>query len=166
MLRRRDASNNPHRGLDPRLLIAIAVSTVAGLIHLWVSPFHFRVSIVYGLLIVVGGLLQIIWGVAAWRDPSRDVLSSIIAVNLGVATAWLVSRLIGLPGRGDWPIAGIDVAVTVDELFVALGAVVVIRSAGDVPTGRRLTALEVVGIGLLLVSLAMFLRGFGYGRYA
>jgi hypothetical protein len=84
-----------------------------------------------------------------------------------VAVAWLVSRVVGLPGPvEDWAIAGIDVAVTIDELFVALVAVVVIRSAGDVPVGRRLSALEVAGIGLLVVSLAMFLRGFGYGRYA
>lgn len=69
----------------------------AGVIHLAVTPPHFREYAGFGLFFLASGLLQV--GLAIW-SMRRATLSGLVlawAISVVICIIWLVSRTVGLP---------------------------------------------------------------------
>jgi hypothetical protein len=142
-------------GREPTLYAAAALSLLAGLIHLWVTPEHFEEWWGYGAFFVVAGAAQILYVPIVLLLPTRIVLLLGIAGNLAIVVLYLLTRTVGIPFFG--PEAGevegfgfVDVCATASELgiAVALGAAL-LRNA---PPERRRTIVLIVAIGLVSVG--------------
>ena len=108
------------------LHVAVALSLVTAVIHLWVAPEHFGEWWGYGAFFVVTAAAQgaLALGLVLW--PSRPLLLSGAAGNLIVVILWLVTRTTGIPLLG--PHAGeveevgsLDLVCTVAEVCVVVG---------------------------------------------
>jgi hypothetical protein len=143
------------RGRGPTLYAAAALSLLAGLVHLWVTPEHFEEWWGYGAFFVVAAAAQLLYAPTVLIWPSRTVLLGGIAGNLAIVALYLLTRTAGIPLFG--PEAGevegfgfLDVCATASEagIALALGAAL-LREA--TPERRRsillVAAVVLVGVG-------------------
>jgi hypothetical protein len=148
------------------LYAVAALSLIAGLIHLWVTPEHFEEWWGYGTFFLVAALAQVVYVPLLLRWPNRSVLLLGIAGNSAIVLLYLFTRVVGVPLFG--PEAGevegvgiIDVCATMSEaaIVVAFGALLLWRLAGERTTliGLVLSAILLVGAHLphLLLLLAL-----------
>ena len=142
-------------GQERTLGAAAALSLLAGLIHLWVTPEHFEEWWGYGAFFLVAGAAQILYVPIVVLWPTRIVLLGDIAGNLAIVGLYLLTRTVGMPFFG--PEAGevegfgfVDVCATASELgiAVALGAALLCNATPQ----RRRTILLIVAIGLVSVG--------------
>ena len=79
------------------LYAAAALSLLAALIHLWVTPEHFEEWWGYGAFFLVAALAQALYAplVVVW--PTRIVLLAGIAGNLAIVVLYLLTRTVGIP---------------------------------------------------------------------
>lgn len=134
--------------------LAAALAWGAGCIHATITPEHFGESWAFGLFFVIAASVQFLWGLWAYRDPSRRVLAIGAIGSCAIAAIWLLSRTVGVPVTlGSWqrePIEGLDVLATLDELATAalIAAILAFhRAERHLPTTSRLrTAAIVVGV--------------------
>jgi hypothetical protein len=137
------------------LYAAAALSLLAGLVHLWVTPEHFEEWWGYGAFFVVAAAAQLLYAPTVLIWPSRTVLLGGIAGNLAIVALYLLTRTAGIPLFG--PEAGevegfgfLDVCATASEagIALALGAAL-LREA--TPERRRsillVAAVVLVGVG-------------------
>ena len=137
-------------GQERTLGAAAALSLLAGLIHLWVTPEHFEEWWGYGAFFLVAGAAQILYVPIVLLWPTRVALLAGIAGNLAIVVLYLLTRTVGIPFFG--PEAGevegfgfVDVCATASELgiAVALGAALLrnatpqrgVRSCSSWPSG-------------------------------
>jgi hypothetical protein len=122
-------------GRERTLYAAAALSLLAGLLHLWVTPEHFEEWWGYGAFFVVAGAAQILY--------------------VPIVVLYLLTRTVGIPLFG--PEAGevegfglVDVSATAAELgiAVALGAALLRNATPE----RRRTIVLIVAIGLISVG--------------
>jgi hypothetical protein len=142
-------------GRERTLYAAAALSLLAGLIHLWVTPEHFEEWWGYGAFFLVAGAAQILYTPIVVLLPTRIVLLGGIAGNLAIVVLYLLTRTVGIPFFG--PEAGevegfgfVDVCATASELgiAVALGAALLRNFTPE----RRRTIVLIVAIGLVSVG--------------
>ena len=142
-------------GRERTLYAAAALSLLAGLIHLWVTPEHFEEWWGYGVFFVVAGAAQILYVPIVLLLPTRIVLLLGIAGNLAIVVLYLLTRTVGIPFFG--PEAGevegfgfVDVCATTSEvgIAVALGVALLRKTARE---RRRMIlligAVVVVSVG-------------------
>ena len=105
-----------------------ALSLIAGLIHLWVTPEHFEEWWGYGTFFLIAAVAQIGYGPLLLRWPNRTVLMLGIAGNSAIVLLYLLTRVVGIPlfGPGAGEVEGvgaIDVCATVSEaaIVIAIG---------------------------------------------
>src|SRR5687767_5508735 len=142
-------------GRERTLYAAAALSLLAGLLHLWVTPEHFEEWWGYGAFFVVAGAAQILYAPIVVLLPTRIVLLGGIAGNLAIVVLYLLTRTVGIPFFG--PEAGevegfgfVDVCATASEvgIAVALGAALLRNATPQ----RRRTIVLLVAIGLVSVG--------------
>ena len=142
-------------GRERTLYAAAALSLLAALVHLWVTPEHFEEWWGYGAFFLVAAAAQILYVPIVVLLPTRIVLLGGIAGNLAIVMLYLLTRTVGIPFFG--PEAGevegfgfVDVCATASELgiAVALGAAL-LRNA---PPERRHTIVLIVAVGLVSVG--------------
>jgi hypothetical protein len=142
-------------GRGRTLYAAAALSLLAGLIHLWVTPEHFEEWRGYGAFFVVAGAAQILYVPIVLLLPTRIVLLGGIAGNLAIVVLYLLTRTVGIPLFG--PEAGevervgfADVCATTSELGVSVALSVALLQ--KITPERRRTILLIVAVALVLVG--------------
>jgi len=142
-------------GRGRTLYAASALSLLAGLIHLWVTPEHFEEWWGYGAFFLVAAAAQILYVPIVLLLPTRMVLLGGIVGNLAIVVLYLLTRMVGIPLFG--PEAGevegfgfVDVCPTTSEvgIAVALGVALLRKTARE---RRRMIlligAVVVVSVG-------------------
>ncbi len=134
------------------LYAAAALSLLAALIHLWVTPEHFEEWWGYGAFFLIAALAQALYAPLLLRRPNRTVLLLGIAGNLAIVVLYLLTRTLGIPffgpGAGEIEEIGFaDACATTSELgiAVALGAALLRDAAPE----RRRTILLIVAVVLI-----------------
>jgi hypothetical protein len=149
------------------LFTVAALSLLAALIHLWVTPEHFEEWWGYGTFFLVAAVAQVVYVPVLLYWPNRNILLLGIAGNSAIVLLYLLTRVLGIPYFG--PEAGevegvgiIDVCATTSEvaIVVALVALVLMGIARERTTliGLVIAAVLLVGahlphVLLLLVAL-------------
>ena len=137
------------------LYAAAALSLLAALIHLWVTPEHFEEWWGYGVFFLVAALTQALYGplVVVW--PTRIVLLLGIGGNLTIVVLYLLTRTVGIPlfGPGAGEVEGvsfIDLCATTSEvgIAVALGGTLLRETTAD----RRRMIVLILAVGLVSVG--------------
>ena len=102
--------------------IAIALTMVAALIHVWAMPEHFEEWWFYGVLFVLVALLQGFYGVALWLWGGRTVFVLGMVGNLAIVVFYLMTRTVGVPFGPHFgeveAVGGLDLAATTSELVL------------------------------------------------
>jgi hypothetical protein len=139
------------------LYLICALSWAAGLIHVAAAITHLQYYALFAIFFEVLASVQLVWGIALYRSPSRRLLSTGAIVNLLVVVLWIVSRTSGLPiGPHPWrpeAVGALDLICSADEALLALLVVFHFRAevAGALPRVLR-KAAGVAAVGLLLLS--------------
>ena len=137
------------------LYAAAALSLLAALIHLWVTPEHFKEWWGYGTFFLVAAAVQVLYAPLVLIWPTRMVLLSGISGNLAIVALYLLTRTVGIPlfGPGASEVEGfglVGVGATASEvgIAVALGAALLRNAASE---RRRMilliAAVALVGVG-------------------
>lgn len=76
------------------ILWSAAMTVLAGVIHIWIVPQHWEHAPAHGLLFLIVGIVQILWGIAVWKQPSTrlyyiGVLMAGWLIVLYAITRWL-----------------------------------------------------------------------------
>jgi hypothetical protein len=149
----RQAAYRPGSALYP----VAALSLIAGLIHVWVTPEHFEEWWGYGTFFLVAAAAQVVYVPLLLRWPTRMVLILGIAGNSAIVLLYLLTRVVGIPLFG--PEAGdvenvglVDVCATASEaaIVIALGALLLRRVLKE--RGALITAI-LAGALLLIAHL-------------
>ena len=111
---------------------AAALSMVAALIHLWVTPEHFGEWWGYGLFFLLAAVAQSLYAAALLLVPRRPLFLLGIAGNLAIVLLWVVTRTLGIPLFG--PEAGevegvglLDLSATFTQLALVVVLAVLAR---------------------------------------
>jgi len=137
------------------LYAAAALSLLAALIHLWVTPEHFEEWWGYGAFFLVAALAQALYAplVVVW--PTRIVLLLGIGGNLTIVVLYLLTRTVGIPlfGPGAGEVEGvsfIDLCATTSEvgIAVALGGALLRETTAE----RRRMIVLILAVGLVSVG--------------
>jgi len=106
------------------IYVVSALSLLAALIHLWVTPEHFEEWWGYGtfFLIVTGG--QAAYALTLLRWSGRPLLLVGVGGNLAIVILWLVTRTSGIPLFGPHAgdieeVGGLDLVCTLAEIGIA-----------------------------------------------
>jgi hypothetical protein len=152
--------------LTRRLIAGSTIATIlAGIIHLVLVPRHLDHAPAHGLFFLVVGLVQILWGVLVWREPS---------LKLYYIGAMMAGWLIVLYGLTRWlpaPFAHHPEAIeTIDlvcKLCETIGMItlLILIFQGLIFHGNRLNAWRAVSLIVLVCFLAAFVT-YGVARAA
>lgn len=151
------------RGYSRRLRLAAAMLTLgAAAIHFAVAPDHLQEYLLFGVLFLITGALQVALALAIILRPRRWVFAVTGLVAAGCLAVWTVSRTIGLPlGAQPGTVEAIGVPDVITDLFEAVSlllvAVLLLRGPRPQPAGRRrlrrsvftaipITLLTVIGV--------------------
>lgn len=114
------------------LYIAAALSLVAGLIHAWAMPGHYREWWGYGAFFLVIAIAQVFLSDALLYRPRRRLFQVGAVGNLAVIALYIVTRTVGIPFFG--PHAGeveemgaLDLLSIVVELVLVFTLVLLLR---------------------------------------
>ena len=137
------------------LYAAVALSLVAGLVHLWVVPEHFEEWWGYGAFFLVAAAAQLLYVPLVLHRPTRVILLVGIAGNLAIVALYLLTRTTGIPLFG--PEAGeveslglADIRATTSELGISLALIAVLLR--DIVPEKRRTILLSSAVALVLVG--------------
>ena len=137
------------------LYAAAALSLLAALIHLWVTPEHFEEWWGYGAFFLVAAAAQVLYAPLVLVWPTRIVLLGGIAGNLAIVALYLLTRTVGIPlfgpGAGEVEGAGfVDLCATASEVGIAmaLGAALL----RETTTERRRMILLIAAVVLVSVG--------------
>jgi hypothetical protein len=107
--------------------VAAFASAGAALIHLAVTPDHWREWLLSGLFFAGVTIFQLGWAAAVLRSAHRSVLGFGVVVNVAVITMWIVTRTSGLPFG---PHADVPEPLGPAGILTALLELVVVVAAG------------------------------------
>ena len=79
------------------LYAAAALSLLAALIHLWVTPEHFGEWWGYGAFFLAAALAQVLYAPLVLVWPTRIALLLGIGGNLAIVALYLLTRTVGIP---------------------------------------------------------------------
>jgi hypothetical protein len=100
-----------------------ALLALTGLIHLILAPEYLGEEAYIGMLFIGGGLSTIALAAWIWVRSQPVAWLASAAVCAGMATGFILSRTIGLPGfhEGEWELSGI-VSVLLELGVIGLAA--------------------------------------------
>jgi hypothetical protein len=146
------------------LLCGLAWGT--GLVHVQAALDHFGEYVPYALSFVALAALQLSWGTAAYRRPSRRLWAAGAAGNVAVIVIWALSRTSGLPfgpdARAPETVGLLDLIATIDEvMLVALllwGLIPIPSFRCRQPQRWAVTSVQTIAL-LMILSTALVLGG-------
>lgn len=137
------------------------MTVLAGIIHIWIVPQHWEHAPAHGLLFLIVGIVQIIWGIAVWRQPSTRLYYVGVLMAGWLIVLYVITRLLPAPFGHGGPEA-MDTIGLICKLCEVLGmfSLVVLIFQGLTLKAGRFIAWRAVA----LIMLLSFISGFAtYG---
>lgn len=135
----RDPPNEPSAGGHLGLVAVACV--VAGSVHAFVGPEHFREGLRFGLFFVVLCAAQFAMAIGVLTRPSARLVEMIALVSVLVVALWIVTRTVALPFGLDVvePVGLLDALSSTAEV-VAAAACLAWSRTGRTAARRQYTA--------------------------
>ncbi|HEV7215974.1 MAG TPA: multicopper oxidase family protein, partial [Chloroflexota bacterium] len=163
----------PPNGYSRRLRYPAALLTLgAAAIHLSVAPNHLQEYLLFGVLFLLTGALQVVLALAIVFRPSRRLLAVTGLVAAGCLAVWTTSRTIGLPlGAESGAPEAVGVPDVITDLFesvsLLLVAVLFLRGPRPQPGGRgRVRGVVFTATPITLLTAIGFSAGINPLPYA
>lgn len=133
------------------------MTVLAGIIHIWIVPQHWEHAPAHGLLFLMVGIVQILWGIAIWREPSTRLYYVGVLMAGWLIVLYAITRWLPAPFGHGGPEA-IDTIGLVCKLCEVLGmfSLVVLIFQGLVLKAGRFIAWRAVAVILLLSFISGF----------
>jgi hypothetical protein len=135
------------------------LSTGASLIHFVVLPAHWSEYWAYGLFFLVSACAQMLWALWVILAPSRPLYLAGAVGNAAIVALWVVTRTAGIPlgpSAGESEAAQFaDVASTVFEALLVIGALALARRHGAQAQERQSRSAVSIATGLAVVVAAV-----------
>jgi hypothetical protein len=148
-----------------RLRLAALIVGFTAAIHISAGVEHLKEWWVFAIVFLIAASLQAVWSVAVWRRSSRRLLLFGLALNLGIAIVWAISRTTGLPVGPEAltpeSVGFVDAQSTVNELLgcVLIGSCLL----GPLRRSRLLVhCSEGLALAALCVSFLLLASGAGH----
>ena len=139
------------------LYAAAALSLLAGLIHLWVTPEHFEEWRGYGTFFLAVASAQGFYSVVLLRWPRQLIFYLGIGGNLAIIVLYIVTRTVGIPFFG--PHAGeveevgvVDLCAAMSELALAMALGVLVMPPRGLSRERVIVVLLILGLIIIFVG--------------
>lgn len=116
---------------------AASLAFVSELIHLWVLPGQFAVSMLPGIFFFLVAMGQGLLAGSLLFGPGRWTLRFGILLNLFVVLVWVFTRVVSVPEVFEpirLPVRGLDLVATVVEVALVL---LLVRSRQQLPSKKR-----------------------------
>lgn len=147
--------------LTKNLVASSALMTVlAGIIHLWIIPEHWAHAPAHGLFFLLVGIVQVVWGIAVWRNPSTRlyyigvIMAGWLIVLYGI-TRWLPAPF----GHGPESIRMIDVACKLCEGLGMITLAILTFQGLILDAGRMFAQRAIVLVVLFSIIAGFFTYG-------
>jgi hypothetical protein len=136
----------------PSVEAAYGLAWAAGAVHVVAALAHAGAPL-HAVTLACLAAVQILWGIALRRSPSRLLLICGLGMCIAVLALWVLSRTSGIPiGPHPWtpePVGALDSIASADEAVLALLAAATLRDGSPACLTRFLRPL---GVCLILVS--------------
>jgi hypothetical protein len=112
---------------------AAAFAFTSQVIHLWVLPTEIVFAFLSGLFFLTVAIGQGLLGVSLLFDPRKWAISLGVLFNLSIASVWVVTRLVSLPGitgTVDPQIGILGLTATIAEVGLVILLLTLSRGAG------------------------------------
>lgn len=134
------------------IYVVSALSLVAALIHLWVTPEHFEEWWGYGGFFLVVTAAQAAYALTLLQWSNRVILLLGVGGNLAIVILWLVTRTNGIPFLGPHAgeieaVGGLDLLCTLAE--VGIVALLMMLALRDLTTQGRIQVVVVLAVSAL-----------------
>lgn len=154
----------PRRRSVTDTVIATALTSVAAAsVHFAVGVPHASEDPLFAAALVGCGALQLVWGHALLKRPTRSVIVLGLLLNVLALLTYGVSRSVGLPfGPEPWIPAGIgplDLITVVDEAFIVFLAARFFRR--DQPAAGWHDGRVLIGAAMTAAVITVLLLGAG-----
>jgi len=73
------------------------LASIAGIVHLGITPYHYAHSPAHGIFFALTGILQVAWAGAVWRTPEPRLLTSGAIFSGGLVVLWGMAELFPIP---------------------------------------------------------------------
>ena len=103
--------------------LAAALAFTSQVIHLWILPETFVVTLLPGLFFLFVGIAQGLLGVSLLFESSRWTLRLGILFNLLIVALWIITRVVSLPvitGLAQSPVGLLGIGATVAEITLVV----------------------------------------------
>jgi len=143
--------------LTKNLIAWSAVATIlAGVIHLWIVPEHLEHAPAHGILFLIVGIAQIIWGIAVWRRPSIKLYYVGVLMAGWLIVLYGITRWLPAPfGHGPESIQTIDLICKFCEGLAMVSLAILIFQGAVFNAGRKM-AWRAMGLIILVSFIAAF----------
>jgi hypothetical protein len=134
-----------------------AMTVLAGIIHIWIFPQHWEHAPAHGLLFLIVGIVQILWGIAVWKQPSTRLYYVGVLMAGWLIVLYAITRLLPAPFGHGGPEA-MDTIGLVCKLCEILGmfSLIVLIFQGLAFKAGRFIAWRAVALILLLSFISGF----------
>ncbi len=146
--------------------LSLSTITIAGVVHLIITPAHFSHAPAHGILFGLMGISQIAWAVAFWKLTSSIRLYWIgLALSGGVIVLWGLTQLVSVPFALE--AEPIDWAVFLSKGCELIGFIALITLAGirQINVITKQSSPKLIGVALL-VALITGIGFWGMGHIA
>ena len=143
-----------------------AIATIAaGIIHLVIIPDHWVHAPAHGLFFLIIGILQIVWGVAVWRNPSERLYFIGVVMAGWLIVLYALTRALPAPfGHGPEGISTIDLACKLCEALGMVTLAILIYQGAVMQSGKSLAWRAVTVI--VVLSIISAFAAYGLARAA
>ncbi len=154
--------NTPTKNL---LTWSASATVLAGVLHLVIVPEHWAHAPAHGLFFLIVGILQIVWGVLVWRQPSTRLYYIGVVMAGWLIVLYVITRLLPAPfGHGPEGVQAIDIVCKLCEGLGMLTLAILIFQ-GIVLNVNRASAWRAMTTIILLSFLTAFVT-YGIARAA
>jgi hypothetical protein len=133
-----------------------ALSAGAAVVHLLITPEHFRQDVLFGAFFLAVATLQLAWSAAILQDRSTSLYITGGIGNTLILAIWAVSRTAGLPigpnAGVPEPVAAIDALATAYEVII-VAACLYFVARGSERTKRTTPSTTPGWVSVLVASV-------------
>ena len=134
---------------------------VAGLIHFYIVPAHWSHTPAHGLMFILIGFIEVVWGVLFWRKQTIRLFRLGLVIAGASIVLWGITRV--FPAPFEQGPEGLSVIGVVNKIFEGLAMIALIIWVFSVNKEKGESSLVQIGL-TILISIIIGAGIYGVGK--